>query len=275
MKTGHFIFGAGLLLVMGSVVCAPAQPKSATQTVPLASVSSNAIAFLSQRGKPLYGTLAPLTAADQTALVKAYNERTNLVDRESLIWALAYIGNEEVFPLLKNTMETEFAGRNLTEREKNVMQNIPLALGLLARRSLRAKNYLKQGINPTFWTNCISWKTRDTPDTMGILAGNSIGGLAHCGSSEVPIILAILKTLSLHNEVDPEPGARSLDGALVDAAFHYGMIRDKGMESYDQYYFSPPRDAISPDDPFEKWLRTPEGKEWDKWYCDRHKITEE
>ena len=78
-------------------------------------------------------------------------------------------------------------------------------------------------------------------------------------------ILEALTKQPLENSPDPANLRRTFNFDVVMAAFQNAFIRDRGRESFLEWYFSPPSDTLSNDGGARKWFATPEGKKWKEW----------
>lgn len=221
---------------------------------------------------PLW-TLRTLRESDEAVLLAAYKNTTNLLERTSLTWALAYIGSDASFAALKHTLTDEFKGQLITSHsysettsETDLMFNTVEALGLMAARNDAAFAFLQQGADPWFWQRSVGWKSHQGPSDYGLLTSRAIRAIGMSGHKEVPDILEALSKQPLENSPDPANGRRTFNGAVCRAAFENAFIRDRGREAFLEWWdFKFDDDAGVNDGGRKQWQATPEGKKWTEW----------
>ena len=93
-----------------------------------------------------------LAAGRQNALIEAYHATDSIARRARIGRVLAYVGDERAVSLLTNALTMEYAGRELTWEQARELGWATYSLGFLARRYDSAFSFLKQGIDPAFWS---------------------------------------------------------------------------------------------------------------------------
>ncbi len=238
------------------------------------SIPTRLLSILEKRDQfPPRSLLTNSQPGDEGILLDAFKSATNLNQRGSLVWGLAFVGGDASVEALRHMMTDEFAGRKLTggeesSNEAGMLQDTLFAVGVMAARNQKAFELLKQGTDPWFWQKNVSWESRYGPDNYGIMAGRCIQGLGISGRKEVPEILEALSKRRLLNEPDPAPFKRTLCGEMVDAAFYFAVIRDEGRDALYGRLFTDSGDTLDPDGRRERWSATPEGKRWREWYAE-------
>lgn len=227
---------------------------------------------------PEFAVLNKLTKADETALVAYYQAQTNLLNRISTIWALAYIGDEKTFELFKHTLTQEFSGQKLTSNgvgetsdETSVMLTLVHAMSLLAYRGNESSYYfLKQGTNPWFWAEKALWTSGHGDDAYGLLTSSSIMGVGMSEHQEVPALLEELKKGELRNPVGGvHINKRNFAGAISQAAFNQMLVHKYPAQEVWQLTLSSGERKF---DIWREWKTTDEGQAWGKWYSEAVKV---
>jgi len=222
----------------------------------------------SRTKRPKWDFLSQLTPQDRDFLNAAYAQEPDLVNRSAMIWVLGFVGDERTVNLLEHTLTLEFTGRQLSTIgeadpcEEPVMLYALEALGLLASHNETAFAFLKQGVDPQIWKSIAQWQSNLGADSYGILASRCIQALGMSGRPEVEKILLNLREADLVNRTDPHPTtARTLHGAVVDAAFYHYFIKNRGHEEFKMQVANRNLDQFR-----EAWSQTDVGKEWKAWY---------
>jgi len=217
---------------------------------------------------PRWEFITGLTEQDKELLVKLYRQTTNVLDRLAITWALAYVGDEEVVELFKESLLHQFAGRKLTvgfpdkTDEENVLFDTVRALGLLATKYDSAYSFLKQGTDPWFWKANVAWSSNRGRDTVGILTGESIAAMGLSDKPETVNVINGLKSMDLINRTGADDRkARNFAGAVVQAAFYYDVIQRHGMDCFRKNFVGEERGRL-----WEEWKSSDTGKQWQEWY---------
>lgn len=256
-------------------------PMPAKETKPVSAVkSSPAIHILAHPTEmPALSTLAKLKPADEDGLLIEYQRKTNMFERIALVWSLAYIGGDASLAAFRHTLTDEFAGRQLssghgeeTSNEANLMHQLIWAIGVAAQKNDTALDFLKQGTDPWFWQKNVKWKSNYFADNYGILAETAMTAIGMSGRREVPEIFEALTKLPLINEADPNVLKRTLNGALVDAAFFNSIVREEGHEGFLQWFLTPKGHVFDSDGKFARWSATADGRKWHQWSDEREKV---
>lgn len=214
---------------------------------------------------------AKLLPSDEVILLRAYQGTTNLQDRNSLTWSLAYIGGDTTTAAFEHALTDEFAGRLLRRvkmtndfDESDSLHDTVFALGILAIRNDKAFALLQKGTDSWFWQKSVRWQSDYGTDNYGILAGRSIQALGISGRPEVAVLLEKLKDTRLTNDTESGPYRRTLNGALMDAVFYDWLIHNESRDAFDRQFFFG-SDIFDRDGYHKKWSDTESGKKWRAW----------
>lgn len=257
-----------------------AQPNSkpASRTNRSSSIAQDEILrplFSSARSRPSLDVLQMLRPEHRTELTDYYRSHHSPLERHAITWALGFVGDDESVALLINALTNDYREKKLIGssggiggNEESAVQNTIYALGFLGARYDSAFKFLTNATTARFWATNGAWLSERGTDEFGILAGRAIVAIGMTGRREVPDILAAMKEQPLKNDLDASSLARTLEGPVVDAAFYYSMIRDRGLDAFLHRFFGSgePFDA---DGSFRKWQGTEEGKSWMEWYKSR------
>jgi hypothetical protein len=164
---------------------------------------------------------------DRDVLLKLYRNARRPAATERLAGVLAVIGNEQVAAVFCEALTNRYAGKRLRDLDAGVLFSLPEKLGVLARKSDVAFEFLKQGVERSFWERYSLWRARTVPDTwrMGLLRGSCIRGLGLSGRPAVTELLDQLHERSTNSDFDR---GDKVGRAFSGAAFHYDMILVKG-----------------------------------------------
>jgi len=200
--------------------------------------------------------VAGLGAESQGALIGAYHATDSIAKKARIARVLAHIGDERVLGLLTNPLTREYMGRQLTHREGQDLGQVAECLGFLARRYDSAFDFLKQGIDPAFWSQ------QPGPSgayvSMRGFAADCLRGLAMSRRPEVQTILDTIRA-----ESTPAV-ARNRSSSLVTAAYSYRMQQQYG-DAWDNGEVYRVGDFEADMRRFEDWSKTPEGLDWRRW----------
>jgi len=171
-------------------------------------------AYLAQpKQRPKMTGLPLVDAAGEDLLIRKYREIDAFTNKPGLIRLMAYTGGDKVFELFAHTLTNELAGRTLTRTDGAIVGNIPQLIGILARKSDPAFEFLQAGLQPAFWQPNATWKTQTGSDLSRILIGACIKGLALSGRNEGKEIVYGFRTQGANSYL------RAIDGSVVDSAF--------------------------------------------------------
>jgi hypothetical protein len=215
-------------------------------------------AYLAQPNQRPKMTGLPLVdATGEALLIQKYREISGLTNKSGLINLMAYTGGDKVFELFANTLTNALAGRTLTRADEAIVGYMPQLIGILARKSDPAFEFLKAGLQPAFWQKNATWKTQTGSDQPRILIGACINGLALSGRKEGKEIVYGFRTLGAN------PYLRAIDGSVVDSVFMLDSIDQNGLEAYLDSRTVGDLETVM--QPFETWLKTTNGMAWRAW----------
>ena len=219
---------------------------------------SQILAYLAQpKQRPQMTGLPLIDTAGEDLLIQKYREIDAFTNKPGLIRLMAYTGGDKVFELFAHTLTNELAGRTLTRTDGAIVGNIPQLIGILARKSDPAFEFLKAGMQPAFWKQNATWKTQTGSDLPRILAENCLSGLALSGRKEGGEIINGLRNGTSN------PYVREICSGAVDAAFKLDLITQYGIAGF--------LDNVANGDinvtmkAFETWLKTTNGMSWRSW----------
>ena len=235
---------------------------------------SKAQYFALLRGMPLPGSdlTDKFNSDDEAQLLEAYRRTSKLTERSGLVWVLAHVGSEETAKAFIFTLTQEFKGAKLVAdeggtrgSEAGVMQTIVDCMGLLATRSDTAWEYVKQGTEPSYWQQSVSWTSSTGGEIYGLLAASAIQSV---GMANRPDVRQTIDNLKARPPLDvgvPVSMRRVFDGDVMQAAFYADLREEKGDASFYRRLVDAPRDQFDASGDFGRWVAG-KGREWDTWY---------
>jgi hypothetical protein len=213
--------------------------------------------------------LSVLQSSDQPLLLQLYRNTPALAGRRVLTWALAWIGNDEVVDVFKESLFKTYAGRTLRNapraEEEFVLHVTIIGLGFLAPEQDSAFEVVRDGIDPRYWKERVPWQSDAGTDSYAQLAINSLQALGLSGRPEVGPLLEKLKTANLSNPTEPirtHPG--DLAGGVADAAFAYNISSTRGLAFSKANYFGDQAEQL-----LKEWYQSESGRAWTAWYRQR------
>jgi hypothetical protein len=180
-------------MVKGSPSPLPSVRDPAEVTVPAAGAPPPPRLAALLEAKDLEATataLARVSRADLDFLWNRYTNSTSALEKQSLIWALAAIGDGLVVREFMQSLTNKIRDRLLTADEENQRLVTVQALGLMAQRYEAPVDLLKKGISADWWyfrTNFVA--SRPLHETAAALAACSIQALGISGRAEVVPLL--------------------------------------------------------------------------------------
>jgi hypothetical protein len=211
-------------------------------------------------GKPNVSLLRQIQPEDVAVLLQTYEARTNVVDREALIWALGKVGDRRVVERFKQALLTDYSGATLTSREQTTYRAHILMLGVLGKDHESAFEFIKQGTSPLFWKATLRWQSATPAEPHVSCAGTCISALGLTGRPEVRLILEQLKTSDLSDPSNTNPLRRSNEGAVVSAAYYLDAIEEIGRDKFLEQYYGPIDVA-----PMMRWRTSEKARPWVEW----------
>jgi hypothetical protein len=203
----------------------------------------------------IFAAAKNLSARDKPALILQIQRTTNHLQKVYLAEALSRFQDDEAASAIIELLREGFTGVNLdNEQEPGLyggISGVVLALGHTARKSDVAYEFLKEGINPDFWSGLVNWESKIKENLCAGYASLAIQGLGKSGRPEVPQILQELKKRDqIIRTPNPEHSSQRAGGIATAARLHSNALREQsGLPKVD----------------FEEWRQTPEGKEWTDW----------
>ena len=140
---------------------------------------------------PSFDTLTNALPADQSVLLRAYTNATDIAQKSRIIWALAAIGDAAIAKQFTAFVTNKVKGRVLTADEEAARLTTLQALGLLATRYEPALDVLRKGISADWWYFRTNWiSTRPMEQTAADLQTCTIQALGISGRPEAGVILS-------------------------------------------------------------------------------------
>jgi hypothetical protein len=211
--------------------------------------------YLNQKPSPHW--LVQLKPEDQKVFLPRY-ENQQLTNKLALTIALAWIGDENVVSAFKKTLLERKPDRPLSLEERNVMLFTIEGMGLLARRSDSAWEFLNQAIDPRFWKSNASFDLGGGSDQYRWLAVRAISSLGYSGRPEVEVLFQRLKENPFIS--DGQGGGWLLDSALIDGIFFNELIQNRGIDYLKRIYGT--EESVRE---FQAWKESETGKNWIGW----------
>ena len=206
--------------------------------------------------RPRLADMKPLSPELEADLIAYYRRLPSITNKLGLAGALAYAGGEASVDLLIYSLTQEYAGPSSeSPREVALVTGgLPRYLGLAAAHSERAYQFLRDGLNPSFWTTNSPW-SKPSLEPSYALPQACIAGLVISGRDDAWQMVLNLKYNPDANYV------RNVCGAICDAAFEHAMMAEMGREEFLDNPLEP-SDSIHR---MRQWWKTPAGKEWHDW----------
>ena len=208
--------------------------------------------------RPKMTGLTPVDAAGEEFLIQKYREIDAITNKAGLIRLMAYTGGDKVFEVFAHTLTNELAGRALTREEAGIVGYMPQLMGILARRSDLAFEFLKTGMEPDFWRQNISWKTQIEEEQPRVLCGSCLKGLALSGRPGVKEIITSLRSQT------ESPYVRTISGSIVTSVFIIDLTEKFGIESFMDGVYTADINVMMK--AFGEWTKTPNGSAWRAWW---------
>jgi hypothetical protein len=218
--------------------------------------------------RPLMREVPRLSPAAEARLVSLYQRIPEITNKYHIVRILAFGGGSLGARTLMNAVTNEYSDRTLGVQEHAVLTYIPQLLGVLARHSQEAFEFLKAASCPKFWLERRLWDAglQGGVDHLAcIMAGACIKGLAVSGRPEASELNNWYRTHP--DEVTLFSTSGSVicrcDGALAEAAFKNYVVRERGITTaFDVVFY----DSGVYMREFGRWLQTDEGQRWYEWH---------
>lgn len=233
------------------------------KTATLHSTNSELTAMIQEcmaqpKHRPTMTGLTPVDAAGEEFLIQKYREIDAITNKAGLIRLMAYTGGDKVFEAFAHTLTNELAGCALTRDEAGIVGYMPQLMGILARRSDLAFEFLKTGMEPDFWRQNISWKTQIEEEQPRVLCGSCLKGLALSGRPGVNEIITSLRSQT------ESPYVRTISGSIVTSVFIIDLTEKFGIESFMDGVYTADINVMMK--AFGEWTKTPNGSAWRAWW---------
>ncbi len=219
-------------------------------------------------GQPVKPSLIPKLSDDQVdRLVREYFKYSTPLEKYGIIWALGFSQNDRAFDTLRYSVMEEYAGKELTRKDNAIQLGVVKKIGVLARHSDRAWNFLMQMTDENSWNRYEPWSEDYITQQKGSLEasknlvlstlhGSLFGALGSSGRPEFELWANNL----LENE--PSDFQKASASSIKHSVFRYRQIRNNGYEYlYDEILY----DIRMGSSAFIIWSRTPEGRKWQAW----------
>ena len=204
---------------------------------------------------PRLADMKPLSPELEAELIGYYRSLPSITNKLGLAWGLAGAGGEASVELLIYSLTQEYAGRRFDYVGEGVQLGLLARfLGLAAAHSERAYQFLRDGLNPAFWSTNATWSAPFF-DPSSALPEDCISGLAISGRDDAWQLI-----LDLKDSVDTNY-IRHVSGSICGAAYYRAMIAEMGrIEFLDNLWCT--EASIRR---VGEWWKTPAGKEWHEW----------
>jgi hypothetical protein len=226
---------------------------------PAPAVSKAVVELLNSRYKhypPSKKLLKQLTEMDKPELIQEFREQP-LTNKIHSLWALAYLGGDDVREEIKKVLEDDYTARPLNiSDEMPAMLSIAKGMGYLSKEDSIAYDYLLDHIRPENWIGLRKWTVEDTQsDLNGMLAGVMVTCIGLSGRDHARQALDDIMQWD----------QKSLDemvSAIVEANFY--LSKSRVVDRKELVLSSTMIEWLLQD--YEKWIKTDEGQKWNNWY---------
>jgi len=218
--------------------------------------------------QPIKPSLIPKLSDDQVdRLVREYFKYATPLEKYGIIWALGFSQNDRAFDTLRYSVIEEYAGKELTGRDNAVQLTTVERIGVLARHSDRAWNFLMDLTEENNWSRFEPWSEDYlTKEYKSVEASKAqVGSAVHS---------SLFGSLGMSGRLEFEVWAnRILTGvptdfqkvsanAIEQSYFRYRQIQLHGPDYlYDEILY----DIRGGSSAYVIWSRTPEGRQWGAW----------
>jgi len=196
----------------------------------------------------------PLSEQALDSLARRYGElpARPFRNRFGIARALAYVGDERVVGLFRETLFNEHQAVRFPQAEPHPVTGLVVLMGHLASRSDTALDFLRLGLEEDCWQSNVTW-TIEGASPAGLLVDSTIRALALSGREEAWSLV-----LETRHSADAAY-IKHHSSAMLDAAVWWATIRDHGRAHAATRTF---QDDL---EQHLRWAKTPEGMGWRRW----------
>lgn len=222
---------------------------------------------------PLPSTIPALSDAQVDQLAIAYLKLGRPTEKAAILWALGYSQNHRAFDTLQYALTSEYSGAVLSSTENvSQLQVVPM-IGVLARTSDRAWQFLVNLTRPDAWGWIQVWsdghlteqyqsEERSLAQVRYTLQGKVITALAASGRPE---FMTWANSL-YEGGVDPASFNQRHANFVAAGVFRATYLAEHGFDEFDDivmYGTQQGRFAHG------RWIQSPEGQRWTRWWKDQ------
>jgi hypothetical protein len=194
-------------------------------------------------------------------------------EKSAILWALGFSQNDRAFDTLRHAMTEEFSGAALSRRDSGTLMWVVPLIGVLARSSDRAWDFLRDLTYEAGWARTEVWtdealtaqyesEEASRQQVRSQLQSTVFSALGASGRPEFETWAT-----TLIEQTAPEYVRQAALG-VEQGVFRAAYIRDHGFsEFYDNVLFR----VTSGAEAYVQWRQTAEGKRWHDWWRNQHR----
>jgi hypothetical protein len=212
-----------------------------------------------------------LTDEQVDQLASAYLKLARPSEKFGILWALGFSQNDRAFDTLRYALTVEFSGAALSRKDNGTQMWVVPLIGVLARSSDRAWDFLLNLTTEAGWARIEVWtddaltaqhksEEASRQQVRSELQSTVFSALGASGRPEFETWVT-----ELMNQTTPEYVRQAALG-IEQGVFRAAYIRDRGFTRfYDNVLFH----VTSGAEAYIQWTQTTEGKRWNMWWQDQ------
>jgi hypothetical protein len=154
---------------------------------------------------PPASTIPRLSISEEELLIAKCEKLPSPTNKFGIVATLAFGGGERSAEYFRRLLESEFAGKNITVPEEEVLLTAARLLGVLGQRSTSARELLIRGTQMSYWKERPLWQSRR--NTSLKLANNCIQGCGLLPDGKSVLLQLTHGGLSQHDAIDLVKGS--------------------------------------------------------------------
>lgn len=222
---------------------------------------------------PLPSTMPALSDAQVDQLAIAYLQLAKPTEKAAILWALGYSQNDRAFDTLQYALTSEYSGAVLPSTENVAQMQVVPMIGVLARTSDRAWQFLVNLTRPDAWGWIQVWsdghlteqyrsEERSLAQVRYTLQGKAITALAASGRPE---FMTWANSL-YEGGVDPASFNQRLANFVSSGVFRATYLAEHGFNDFDDIVmYGTQQGGFA----YGRWIQSPEGQRWTRWWKDQ------
>jgi hypothetical protein len=222
---------------------------------------------------PLPSTIPALSDAQVDQLAVAYLQLAKPTEKAAILWALGFSQNDRAFDTLQYALTSEYSGAVLSTADNVAQLQVVPLIGVLARTSDRAWQFLVNLTRPDAWGWIKAWsedylteqyqsEERSIAHVRATLQGKVIHAL---GASGRPEFMTWANSL-YEGGGDPASFNQRHANSVAAAVFQATFIAEHG---FDEFYDRVMYDTRQGGSAYSRWIQSSEGQRWTRWWEDQ------